>query len=67
LEGWRLLVVQPLAADGRKPDGEPLVAIDNLGAGRGETVIITNDGRWARELVKSETTPARWTVIGRQD
>ena len=31
MHGWRLLVVQPLAPDG-KEDGEPLLAIDNLGA-----------------------------------
>ena len=31
LQGWKLLVVQPLLADGRGHDGEPLVAVDNAG------------------------------------
>ena len=32
LHGWRLLLEQPLTPEG-KADGEPLLAIDNLGAG----------------------------------
>jgi ethanolamine utilization protein EutN len=67
LAGWRLLVVQLLAADERSPDGEPVVALDNLGARAGEVVMVTNDGRWTRELLRSDTTPARWTVIGLKD
>lgn len=67
LEGWKLLLVQLLAADGRSPDGEPVLAVDNLGAGRGERVMLTNDGRYTRELLKDETTPARWSVIGIED
>jgi ethanolamine utilization protein EutN len=67
LAGWKLLLVQPLAADGRTPDGEPVLALDNLGAGPQERVLVTNDGRYARELVGSETSPARWSVIGLQD
>jgi ethanolamine utilization protein EutN len=43
LHGWRLLVVQPLDVDG-KEDGEPLLAIDKLGAGPPQRVIISNDG-----------------------
>ena len=38
--------------------------VDFLGAGRGETVVITNDGRAARELLKNDTTPVRWTTVG---
>jgi ethanolamine utilization protein EutN len=67
LEGRKLLLVQLLAADRRSPDGEPVLAIDNLGAGRGEHVMVTNDGRYVRELLGDETTPARWSVIGIED
>lgn len=67
MEGWKLLVVQLLAADGRSPDGEPVLAVDRLGAGRGEKVILTSDGRGTRELLKSDTTPVRWSVMGIPD
>ncbi|HID78055.1 MAG TPA: ethanolamine utilization protein EutN [Planctomycetaceae bacterium] len=65
--GWKLLIVQPLLADGRTPDGDPVLAVDALGAGKGETVIITSDGRGTRELLESETTPVRWSTIGIPD
>ena len=67
MEGWKLLVVQPLQADGRSPEGDPILAVDRLGAGRGETVIISSDGRGARELLQSNNTPVRWFVLGIPD
>jgi ethanolamine utilization protein EutN len=67
MEGRKLLIVQPLLADGVSPDGEPLLTVDGVGAGRGDTVMITSDGRGARAMVGSDTTPVRWTVIGIRD
>lgn len=67
LEGWRLLVIQPTLVDGCSPDGDPILAVDRLGAGRGETVIVCGDGRVACELLQSDTTPVRWSVIGIKD
>lgn len=63
LVGWRLLVVQPLTA-AEKEDGEPLLAIDNLGAGVGNRVILSNDGDGARKLVGARNSPVRWMVLG---
>jgi ethanolamine utilization protein EutN len=39
LLGITLLVVQPLSAE-RQPVGRPLVAVDSVGAGIGETVFF---------------------------
>jgi len=63
MKGWRLLVVQPLTVEGRE-DGEPLLAIDKLGAGSAHRVIISNDGAGARELVGDRNSPVRWMVMG---
>jgi ethanolamine utilization protein EutN len=63
LTGWRLLLVRVLGPGG-KDDGEPLLAIDHLGAGVGSQVVITSDGASVRETVKSKQTPIRWMVIG---
>jgi ethanolamine utilization protein EutN len=63
LVGWRLLLVQLLTADG-KEDGEPLLAIDDLGARSGDRVILSNDGASARVMVKAKDSPARWLVLG---
>ena len=61
--GWRMLIVQPLDIGGRA-DGEPILAVDMLGAGRGAKVVLSNDGRSAREMIGDEKSPVRWTVIG---
>jgi ethanolamine utilization protein EutN len=66
LVGWRLLVVQLLAVNGQA-DGEPLLAIDSLGAGTGDRVILCNDGAEARRLVGAKNSPARWFVMGLPD
>ncbi len=66
MRGWKLLVVQPLAADG-SPDGDPLVAVDSLGAGAEEIVMITSDGKSTSELMGADNTPVRWAVIGLAD
>jgi ethanolamine utilization protein EutN len=66
MNGWRLLTVQPLGVDGRA-DGEPLLAIDYLGAANSDRVIISNDGSAAREMVGTRTSPVRWFVMGRVD
>jgi microcompartment protein CcmK/EutM len=67
VRGWKLMIVQPQMADGRTPDGDPLLAVDGVGAGVGEVVMITSDGRGARELMRTDATPVRWTIVGIQD
>ena len=64
MEGCKLMLVQPQQADGITPDGDPLLAVDDVGAGRGETVMLTSDGRYARAMLGVEATPVRWTIIG---
>lgn len=63
LDGWKLLVVQPEGAEA----GDPQLAVDHCGAGVGDAVFITSDGRYARALVDDENTPLRWTVMGIRD
>jgi len=63
LEGQKFLAVLVLDPQG-KPGGDPKLVIDQLGAGVGDTVLITSDGRGARELIGSDVTPARWYTLG---
>jgi ethanolamine utilization protein EutN len=67
LDGQRMLLVQAYAPDGSTPDGEPLLAVDRQGAGMGDEVILSSDGRATREALGCETTPVRWLVIGIRD
>ncbi len=65
LGGERLLVVQVEGPDGR-PDGEPVLAFDRMGAGRGDRVILTSDGKLLQDLLGRDT-PGRWSVMGLPD
>lgn len=67
MEGWKLLLVMALQADGRSVEGDPILVIDSLGAGKGEIVMITSDGIGTRELLGSMQSPVRWSVLGIPD
>jgi microcompartment protein CcmK/EutM len=45
-------------------EGSPVVAIDSLGAGMHQQVIISSDGLAARKAVGMDKSPARWLVVG---
>jgi len=63
LRGMRLLIGQRLEADGAEV-GEPLVLMDDLGAGIGSHVLVTTDGDLARQTLADNTTPSRMMVVG---
>ena len=65
LKSERLLVVQFELVDGR-PDGEPVLAFDRLGARRGDLVMLTSDGQILQEQLGRDT-PGRWCVMGLPD
>ncbi len=67
MKGFRLLVVQPQMADRVSPDGDPLLVVDTIGAGVGQEVMLTSDGRGARATLNSDKTPVRWTLMGIRD
>ncbi len=64
-EGERLVVVQLETSVGGD-DGEPVLAFDRLGAGRGDRVVVTNDGRVLQEMI-GNLTPGRWSVLALPD
>ena len=62
-EGKRKMVVEKIAPDG-KPTGDYLVAIDSVGAGIGETVLVLDEGTGARQVVQSTDAPLRSIIVG---
>lgn len=62
LNGWRMLICQPLNADG-KADGTPIIAIDPYGAGMHQTVIVSSDGSAARQAVGDNLSPVRQIIV----
>ena len=59
----KLLVVDKLNLDG-KPTGAYLIAVDHVGAGAGETVLVIDEGNSARSIVKDDMAPLRSIIVG---
>lgn len=62
LRGTKLLIVQPLDLEGR-PRGAPLVALDAVGAGAGETVFYVT-GREASFAFLPDVVPTDASIVG---
>ncbi len=63
LTGWRLIICQPLDADGNA-EGTPIVAIDPHGAGMHQKVIVSSDGMASRNAVGDQKSPVRMMISG---
>ncbi|MBU0711851.1 EutN/CcmL family microcompartment protein [bacterium] len=59
----RLLMVDRLSIDG-KVTGNYLIAVDSVGAGAGETVLIIDEGNSARQIIGDKTAPLRSIIVG---
>lgn len=63
VDGHKLLLAERLDEKG-KPTGGYLIALDGIGAGRGETVLILDEGSGARQLLDDASAPVRSIVVG---
>ncbi|MBL7136376.1 MAG: EutN/CcmL family microcompartment protein [Candidatus Marinimicrobia bacterium] len=59
----KLLVVDRLNING-KPSGKYLIAVDSVGTGAGETVLVIDEGNSARQIVEDDKAPIRSIIIG---
>jgi ethanolamine utilization protein EutN len=62
-EGAKLLILQPETPAGAKT-GNALLAIDSVGAGRGELVIAVLEGRAAQEALGKKLAPVDAAILG---
>jgi ethanolamine utilization protein EutN len=63
IDGKKMLLAERLDSTG-KPTGGYLIAMDAIGAGMGETVIILDEGSGARQILEDENAPVRSIVVG---
>jgi microcompartment protein CcmK/EutM len=61
IDGLKLMAVQPLGSD-LKPQGSVLVAVDSVGAGVGETVLIVS-GSSARYTAVTSGKPSDSAIL----
>lgn len=62
-EGAKLLIIQPETPAGNRT-GAALLAIDSVGAGRGELVIAVLEGRAAGEALGKKLSPVDAAIVG---
>ena len=62
-EGAKLLLVQPISPD-ETPRGATLLAVDSVGGGVHEKVLIVIEGRAAGEALGRKGAPVDAAVIG---
>lgn len=63
LGGRKLLLVRRLDLED-KEEGNEVIALDVIGVGRGETVLVVQEGGAARALFKSDKIPVQAVVVG---
>jgi microcompartment protein CcmK/EutM len=62
VDGRKLLMADRLDQDGN-PTGGYVIALDGIGAGMGETVLIVDEGNGARQLLDDDQAPVRSMVV----
>ena len=68
LKGVRLVIVEPLNVLTGQPEGLAQIAADRLGAGRGQRVLCSGDGKGAQEILGADKTcPVRLTIVALLD
>jgi microcompartment protein CcmK/EutM len=62
-KGYKLMLVQYLGEDG-VPSGSRFVALDCVGAGVGELVLVNTEGGSAKMLMEDENVVSNQTICG---
>ena len=63
VDGRKLLLAERLDLTG-KPSGGYVIAMDAIGAGMGETVLVLDEGTGARQVLDDANAPIRSVVVG---
>jgi ethanolamine utilization protein EutN len=62
-DGKKLMMVEKTDPKG-VATGDYLIAIDSVGAGPGEPVLVLDEGNGARQIVGSSDAPVRSVIVG---
>jgi ethanolamine utilization protein EutN len=61
--GTKLMLVQPITPEG-EDDGDSLLAVDTVGAGVGERVVVLRQGIAAAQVLGIDRPPIRSVIAG---
>lgn len=60
----RTLLLCDLLDSAGNPAGGYMIAVDSVGAGAGEMVLLLDEGNGARQVLKAPGAPIRTVVVG---
>lgn len=63
-DGRKQLIVRACTPDGAFDGDKYVVAVDIVGAGVGEMVIVEDEGNSARQLLGATNAPVRSVIVG---
>jgi len=63
-KGRKQLIVRAATPDGAFDGEKYVVAVDLVGAGVGETVVVLDEGNGARQVLDAKDGPVRSVVVG---
>ena len=64
LAGRTLLVVRPVTPDGSAIQRAPRIAIDTIGAGVGDRVLVIDEGNSGRQILAAKDAPVKTLIVG---
>ena len=59
----KLLIVDRIDPEGKETGGYN-IAVDSVGAGDGETVLVIDEGNSSRQVIDDPTAPVRSVIVG---
>ncbi|HAL56161.1 MAG TPA: hypothetical protein DCP63_06730 [Bacteroidetes bacterium] len=62
LKEYKILIVQPVDLDG-KPIGRDMLAIDQVDAGVGDTVLVIQEGAGAQQVLGRKDVPVHTVIV----
>jgi ethanolamine utilization protein EutN len=63
-DGKKQLIVRACTPDGAFDGDRYVIAVDLVGAGVGETVLVEDEGNSARQLMGAPNAPVRSVIVG---
>lgn len=64
LDGRVLLVVRPLTPTGEPAANKPRIALDTIGAGVGDRVLVIDEGNSGRQILGAPNAAVKTLIVG---
>lgn len=64
LDGRVLLVVRPVSPTGTLAANKPRIAVDTIGAGVGDRVLVMDEGNSGRQILGVKNAPVKTLIVG---